>query len=230
MSYKKRSMQHMMKDPTTRVYLPEVLEELNKLVGSKSKEDNQNAYFLAQAYIKKNAEHAGLMRKWLEALYHPAVKFELPDAIPPYDNSQYNDYTFAPTTLNQALAKVVYFVKSTPSYVANTLQREALFIQTLEGMYAKDAKLFEAILLKKFPSDVYPSLGIEFFYKVYPNFFTGIPVDEIAKQEKASETESAQTKKPPAKKTTTTKRKTPAKSVAKESTESVDGGEESQDG
>lgn len=186
MSFRQRDMKDKMKDPTCRVYLPEVLEELNRLVGSKDKTDQQNALFLAEAYIKKNNEHKMLMRRWIESVYHPAVVLDLPQELPPYDNSQYKDYDFAPTSLNAALAKVIYFVKGQPSYIPNSIRRETMFIQTLEGMYAKDAKLVEAILLKKFPKDVYKNLGIEFFYKVYPSFFKGIPVDEISKEEKAT--------------------------------------------
>lgn len=205
-----RDIRYRLKDGS-RIYLPELLMELDKLNAPDATDEMKlDAIHLAEAFIKTDKDREMLTKHWIEALYHPAVKFELPDEVPPYDNSAWQDFDMAPSTLQAALRHVHYFVKGTPGFIKTRTKREHFYIQTVESLYRKDATLFDAILLKKFPSHVYKNIGIEFLYKVYPQFFIGINVEEIAK------TEAPTVKKEPvAKPKPKPKAKAPAKRVTK---------------
>ena len=212
-----RDIRYKFKDGS-RIYLPELFAELNKLLAPDSTDEQKlDARHLAEAYVRKDKDHEKLMRQFIEALYHPAVVLNLPKEVPPYDNSAWQDFTMAPGNLQNALGHLHYFVEGSPSYIRSKIKREHFYIQTVESLYRHDAKLYDAILLKKFPTDVYKNLGVEFFYSVYPGYFKGINVDEIAAAEKP---EPVKPKKPAAKKTSTTKKSTTKKSTTKKSTTS----------
>lgn len=164
----------------TRVYLPEIFDAVEVEL-KENKRDS--AISLLQTYNAKNPEHANRMRDYLQCLYHPAVKLDLPDVPPPFDDTQYIDFDFAPLTLEKALHRVKYYVAGHSAYIEKTSRRELMFIQTLEALHKKDAELYISVLLKKFPSDTYPNINIDLFNEALPQYFTGINVDEISKRE-----------------------------------------------
>ena len=173
---KPTQMVDKLRNARTRVYLPEILESVNDELKAGNRD---TAISLLQTYNAKNPEHANRMRDYLQSLYHPMVKLDLPDTPPPFDDTQYIDFDFAPLTLEKAMQRIKYFVKSHSGYIENVVRRELMFIQTLEALQKRDAELYVSILLKKFPSDTYPYIDISIFNEALPQYFTGINVDEI---------------------------------------------------
>lgn len=169
-----------LRNQRTRVYLPEILEAADKEIAEGNRD---TAISLLQTYNAKNQEHANRLRDYIQCLYHPAVKLDLPDVPPPFDDTQYIDFDFAPLTLEKAMQRVKYYVVGHSAYIEKTSRRELMFIQTLESLQKRDAELYISILLKKFPVATYPNINIGVFNEALPQYFTGINVDEIAKRE-----------------------------------------------
>ena len=190
MAIQETSFENKMRNPRTRIYLPELFLEANKASTDKARVD------LVKAYNDKSPENAKLLRDYLQCLYHPAVKLELPDTVPPYDDTQYVDYDMAPQTLQKALARVTYFVLGQPNYIEKVVKRENVFIQTLEGLHKNDAELYASVLLKKFPKKTYPKLGMHIFNKAVPEYLpeSVIDVEGIIATEKKPKTASKVTK------------------------------------
>lgn len=175
---KETNFSDKIRNPNTRIYLPELFEEINN-------KDRDAQIILIKQYIGKSKENASRLRDFLQCVYHPSVNLDLPETVPPYDNTQYVDYDFAPLTLEKALSRVKYFVKGHSAYIENKIKREHLFIQTLESLHKKDSRLMEAVLLKQFPIDVYPNLGISVFSECVDYLPDDGPIDvkEIIKHE-----------------------------------------------
>ena len=169
-----------LRNQRTRVYLPEIFDAVDKELAEGNRD---TAISLLQTYNNKNDEHAKRLRDYIQCLYHPAVKLDLPDVPPPFDNTQYIDFDFAPLTLEKAMQRVKYYVRGHSEYIERTSRRELMFIQTLESLQKRDAELYISILLKKFPSESYPNINIGVFNEALPQYFTGINVDEIAATE-----------------------------------------------
>lgn len=186
MAIQETSFENKMRNPRTRIYLPEVFAEADK------KETVKERIEVIKAYKEKSSENAKLLRDYLQCLYHPAVKLDLPDTPPPYDNTQYVDYDMAPQTLLRALARVTYYVVGHSNYVEKTVNRENIFIQTLEGLHKKDAELYISVLLKKFPIELYPNLGMHIFSEAVPEFLPSsvIDIEGIIDEEKKSDGKS----------------------------------------
>lgn len=177
-----------LRNPRTRVYLPEILAAMSDEI----KEGNRDtAISLLQKYNEKNQEHANRLRDYMQSLYDSRVKLDLPDIPPPFDNTQYIDFDFAPLTLEKAMQRLKYFVAGHSAYIEKTSRRELMFIQTLEALHKADAELYISILLKKFPVETYPGLGIELFNEAVPQYFTSIDVESIAVKEKPDYPEKA---------------------------------------
>lgn len=160
-----------MRNERTAIYLPELFEELEKL---ETIEERANT--IKEYYEKKNSNVLG---SYLAALYHPAVVLNLPETIPPYDNSQYIDYDMAPLRLEKAIGRLGYFFEPHSTHITNKVKRESVFIQTLESLHKKDAELFESLLLKVFPVYRYPKSGLALFMFALPQYFTDIDKEYI---------------------------------------------------
>lgn len=178
MALQKTAFVDKMRNPRTRIYLPELFEEIN------SYETDEERVETIKQYVNKSQENSTLLCDYLQSIYHPAVKLDLPDSIPPYDNTKYVDYDMAPTTLSAGLKRIKYFVKGHSSYIEKLVKRENVFIQILEGMHSKDSLLYSYILLKKFPKETYQNLGIAVFNKAWPEVFVDVDVDDYTKSEK----------------------------------------------
>ena len=186
MSTTERTMEDRLNDERDTVYLAELFEEVNALIRSRRKANKELADKLMVMFSKRDESSYNLLRDYLQSVYHPAVKFDLPEEVPPFDNSAYGAQEMAPTTLAMALKRVPWFVKGTKSYTEQRVKREHQFIQTLESLHAKDSQLYLGILLKQFPIDAYPKLNIDYFFSLFPQFFVGVDVEEVSKQEKAA--------------------------------------------
>lgn len=179
-----RAMEDRLRSDRDTVYLAELFEEVNKRLASRKKGAKEEAENLLLMYAQRDDGNYRLLRDYLQSVYHPAVKFDLPDEVPPFDSSTYALQEDAPMTLEMALRRVQWFVEGTSGYTVQKVKREHHFIQTLEALHAKDSKLYLGILLKEFPIDVYPKLNVNVFDSVFPEFFSSIDVDEISKREK----------------------------------------------
>lgn len=160
-----------MRNERTAIYLPELFEELEKLETIKERADT-----IIEYHDKKNRNVLG---SYLASLYHPAVVLNLPDTIPPYDNTQYIDYDMAPLRLEKAIGRLGYFFEPHSTHVKNKVKRESIFIQTLESLHKKDAELFESLLLKVFPVHRYPKSGLALFMFALPQYFVNIDKEYI---------------------------------------------------
>lgn len=160
-----------MRNERTAIYLPELFEELEKL---ETIEERANT--IREYYEKKNSNVLGA---YLAALYHPDVVLDLPETVPPYDNTQYIDYDMAPLRLEKAIGRLGYFFAPHSTHIKNKIKRESVFIQTLESLHKKDAELFESILLKKYPLHRYPKSGLALFMLALPQYFIVIDKDYI---------------------------------------------------
>lgn len=180
MAIQQTAFKDKMRNPRTRIYLPEVFIEADK------KETVKERIDVIKAYKEKSSDNEKLLRDYLQCLYHPLIKLDLPDTPPPYDNTQYVDYDLAPQTLQRALARVTYFIAGQSNYVSNTIKRENIFIQTLEGLHKKDSELYVSLLKKIFPVELYPNLGMHVFYEVAPEFLpeSVIDIEGIIAEEK----------------------------------------------
>lgn len=160
-----------MRNERTAIYLPELFEELEKL---ETIEERANT--IKEYYEKKNSNVLGA---YLAALYHPDVVLDLPETVPPYDNTQYIDYDMAPLRLEKAIGRLGYFFAPHSTHIKNKIKREAVFIQTLESLHKKDAELYESLLLKTYPIHRYPKSGLALFMFALPQYFTNIDQNYI---------------------------------------------------
>lgn len=177
MSTKEMKFADKMVKPEIRIPLYDLFNQLNK------ERTITRRVKVLKEYNERNHESGKLLRDYLQALYHPMVKLDLPDVPPPF-KSEHEAFS-APLSLLKALSKVKYFVKSHSEYISNVLKRETTYIQILEGMSKDDADLYVSLLLKQFDTKKYPKLNIKTFYEAVPEYFVGIDVEEIYEKETA---------------------------------------------
>lgn len=138
--------------PNIRVYFCEVLAGASLLQTRKERVE------LLRRFRDKSAENATIVAQFMECMYHPDVRMEIPEGVPPIQDTGIKDFAGSPLPLTKSFAKVKYFVPSHSAYIQATAKRENVFIQTLEQMYESDAKLFCMIKDKKIDSTVYPGI------------------------------------------------------------------------
>lgn len=151
-----------LKNQRERVFLPEILYEVSKV------KEHARKIELLRLYASKNEEHFKLMRDFLQCIYHPAVVFDLPAGSPPFV-TDYADFTLAPMSLREAFLRVPYFVKGHSKYIENSIKRERVFVQTLEGMFKADSELFLMVKDKKFDSKKYKTINEAIFREAFPD-------------------------------------------------------------
>jgi hypothetical protein len=86
------------------------------------------------------------MRSVLQGLFHPDIKFALPEGDPPYRPSEFDE----PGRLYQECKKFYLFVEGQAPNLTQ-VRREKLFIDLLESVPPEDAKLLLAMKDKKSP-------------------------------------------------------------------------------
>ena len=103
-------------------------------------------------------------RALLQLNFHPDVKWHIPKGSPPYTPSQEADSTEG--SIHFEVKKLNYFVKG-GGHDLSMLKRESMYVQLLERVAAKDAKLLIAVkdqnlsykgLSYKLVRDVWPDL------------------------------------------------------------------------
>ena len=103
-------------------------------------------------------------RALLQLNFHPDVKWHIPKGAPPYTPSQEADSTEG--SIHFEVKKLNYFVKG-GGHDLSMLKRESMYVQLLERVAAKDAKLLIAVkdqnlsykgLSYKLVRDVWPDL------------------------------------------------------------------------
>lgn len=154
-----------LKNPRGTVYLHELLKEASAIG------DKKERIALLQLYAKKSPAYAKNLQFFVEVLHHPQVKMDLPPGIPPYRELDAADESMAFTNLFRELTKIGLFCQGSNKYVANQLKREKLFVQMLEALCPREAKLLLMLKDKKLDKRVYPLLTEAVFRDAFPQWF-----------------------------------------------------------
>ena len=99
----------------------------------------------------------------LQYMFHPDVKFLLPEGAPPFKPSQFDE----PNMLHAEARKLYLFVEGGNNNLTS-LRRESLFIDLLQSVSDKDAELLIAMKDKKSP---YKGLTKDVVYSAFPELF-----------------------------------------------------------
>lgn len=125
------------------IYIPEFFEILQNV------NERDERIKLINEYCAKGPQYEMTLRFLVEGLWNEKVIFDLPEGDPPYRTNNAPDYTFAPNSLFKAVKNIPRFVKGHSAYIQNQSKRERYFIQQLESLHAKEAKLFLCMKNKK---------------------------------------------------------------------------------
>lgn len=146
--------------PDREISLDVLFTEVSK---QKSKSDKVATL---REYFESNELNTKLLQFYIECLYHPDVKIDLPDSIPDYKvNDVIEDYV--PVKLSKALTRVPYFCLDTHLYIENQVKREMFFIKTLEDLSAAESKLFARLVLRTI-NGLYPGVTDELLVSTFP--------------------------------------------------------------
>ena len=111
----------------------------------------------------------------LQLNYHPDVKWKIPKGAPPYTPSENQ----ADASLHFEVKKLDYYVDPSPHDIP-MLRRESMFVQLLERLDPKDAKLIIAMKDKKI---TYKGLSYKLVKDTWPDLLPDIE-EEITKTKK----------------------------------------------
>ena len=111
----------------------------------------------------------------LQLNYHPDVKWKIPKGAPPYTPSDNQ----ADASLHFEVKKLDYYVDPSPHDIP-MLRRESMFVQLLERLDPKDAKLIIAMKDKKI---TYKGLSYKLVKDTWPDLLPDIE-EEITKTKK----------------------------------------------
>jgi hypothetical protein len=112
--------------------------------------------------LTKHQNNKALMTV-LQAAYHPAIKFLLPEGTPPFKKLQKSQD--AEGSLYREARKFYIFIEGQTPNISQ-LKRETLFIQLLEALDPDDAELILGMKDKKI---IYPGLTYEFVHSTFPD-------------------------------------------------------------
>ncbi len=111
----------------------------------------------------------------LQLNYHPDVKWKIPKGAPPYTPSENQ----ADASLHFEVKKLDYYVDPSPHDIP-MLRRESMFVQLLERLDPKDAKLIIAMKDKKI---TYKGLSYKLVKDTWPDLLPDIE-EETTKTKK----------------------------------------------
>jgi len=131
----------------------ELLEKVNALKG----EDQQ-------IQVLRNNQSPAL-RSVLQGVFHPNIKWLLPEGEPPYRKNELVDQE---NILHAVHRKLYLFVEGGNDSLKQT-RREALFIELLENVTPADAKLLLAMKDKRLP---YNNISKETVMKAFPGLIS----------------------------------------------------------
>ena len=151
-----------------------ILETLELVGKAKTREEKQQVLndrenFATQALLQLN--------------YHPNVKWFLPPGAPPYTPGQVADTT--PNSLHFEVKKLDYYIDPSPHKIP-MIRRESMFVQLLERLDPKDAKLLLAVKDKKL---YYKGISYKLVKDTWPDL---LPDIEEKKESKEKEEVSKQ--------------------------------------
>jgi hypothetical protein len=137
-------------------YVDEVLALIDKTEGDEK----------AELLKKYGVQHPYNMI--LSLNFNDNVQLNVPEGVPPYkqDESQHPD-TYQ-TTLAQAIRRVSAIVKGRSEHLPR-LQREAIFIQVLEGIPPKEAEVL-VFAKDKALTELFPTITYDFVSAHLPQF------------------------------------------------------------
>ena len=111
----------------------------------------------------------------LQLNYHPDVKWKIPKGAPPYTPSDIQ----ADASLHFEVKKLDYYVDPSPHNIP-MLRRESMFVQLLERLDPKDAKLIIAMKDKKI---TYKGLSYKLVKDTWPDLLPDVE-EETTKTKK----------------------------------------------
>lgn len=149
-----------LKNPMGTIFLPEILKAVSE---QQTKEDK---LMMIRMWWQREPKNGELMRKFMETLYHPLVRFNFPDTPPPYVKNDANDFGMTPNTLFKAIRKIPLFAECDHKIV-NQMKRENTLIQQLETMHKDEAELFWMMIQKNLDQTKYPGLDEDFFREAF---------------------------------------------------------------
>ena len=163
----KESFLRQLNNPRGNVYLCELLKAAVKMPTRKDKID------ILQAYAARKPNYSESLRYLVELLYHPAVSFDLPAGDPPFRPIDAADEELAHTTLLTELRNVKLFLKGANRRIPTDMVRERTFVQTLEKLCVREAKLLLMCKDKKLDKRVYPTIDASLFREAFPTWLPG---------------------------------------------------------
>lgn len=156
------------------VFLPELFELLEK---QSTRMDKQT---LLVEYAQKDENHKKIIQNFMELMWHPAVKFDLPEGTPPYAPAT-DMVGEAPTSLFRVFkaGNISRCLKGSSDYIPPLTKRENFFIGLLEQLETKEGELLIAIkdgehnggkLMIEHDGkkkNLYPSVTVDLFCQVF---------------------------------------------------------------
>lgn len=113
--------------------------------------------------LRENCDAATI--KVLQLMFHPDVKFALPEGKPPFTYSQFNEHNM----LYSEVRRLYLFMEGAPGTENLTpLKKEVMFIEILQAVTPDDADLLLAMKDKKSP---YPGLTKDVVIAAFPEMF-----------------------------------------------------------
>lgn len=136
-----------------RVGVSEFLEKVSRL---KKKQEKIDALKHNDSYV---------IRTVLQGAFDPRIKWLLPEGEPPYTPNSLVDQE---NVFIHEVRKLVYFVENGAPRLT-TAKRERIFIELLEAVDPRDAKLICSIKEKKMP---WPGITAEIVKEAFPGLIT----------------------------------------------------------
>ena len=148
--------------------MPEVnvVETLEMVGNAKTREEKKQILLDRENFATKAI---------LQLNYHPDVKWKIPKGAPPYTPSENQ----ADASLHFEVKKLDYYVDPSPHNIP-MLRRESMFVQLLERLDPKDAKLIIAMKDKKI---TYKGLSYKLVKDTWPDLLPDIE-EETTKTKK----------------------------------------------
>ena len=115
-------------------------------------------------------------RALLQLNFHPDVKWHIPKGSPPYTPSQEADSTEG--SIHFEVKKLNYFVKG-GGHDLSMLKRESMYVQLLERVAAKDAKLLISV---KDQNLSYKGLSYKLVRDVWPDLLPEEVVEDVVEE------------------------------------------------
>ena len=148
--------------------MPEVnvVETLEMVCKAKTREEKKQILLDRENFATKAI---------LQLNYHPDVKWKIPKGAPPYTPSDNQ----ADASLHFEVKKLDYYVDPSPHNIP-MLRRESMFVQLLERLDPKDAKLIIAMKDKKI---TYKGLSYKLVKDTWPDLLPDVE-EETTKTKK----------------------------------------------